>query len=57
MKLGAFLDPHLGALRGSAECGKDRHLGIKPDPIVPPVPRRDHAAVKVQDSLKLGTVE
>ena len=57
MKLGAFLDPHLGPLRGAAKGGEHRHVGIEPHAIIAPMPGRDHPPVKIEDALQLGAVE
>jgi hypothetical protein len=56
-KLGAFLDPHFGPLGGAPERREDRHLGVERQPVVAPVPRRDHPTVEVEDALQLATVE
>ena len=49
-KRGAFFDSNLWALGMAAEGGEDRHVGIDSERIIAPVPGRDHAAVKVEDS-------
>ena len=56
-KRGAFLYPDLGPFAVTPEGSEDRHVGIDPERIIAPVARGDHSAVKVEDPLKLLSIE
>jgi hypothetical protein len=56
-KRGAFLDPHFRALTMAPEGGEDGDVGIDPQRIVAPVPRRDHPPVEVEDTTEFHAVK
>src|SRR5690606_1868884 len=54
---GALFDPILGALRGAAKGGENRHVPLEIHRIVAPLSRRDHAAIKVENTREFVPVE
>ena len=56
-KRGTLLDPDLGPLAMSPIGRENRHIGIDPKRIVPPMTRGDHSTVKIHDPLQLLAIE
>ena len=56
-QLRPFLDAIGGGLGRPAEDGEDRRLPAAADGVVPPLPRRHHAAIDPQDGVQLTPVE